>query len=50
MRQDRAQQKDQSQVITEIDQSWINAAKKDIKALDQITDPSYKARIQNLIN
>ena len=38
------------QPITEMDQSWINAAKKDIKALDQITDPSYKARIQNLIN
>lgn len=36
--------------ITELDQTWIDAAKKDIKVLDQITDDKYKTYIQSLIN
>ncbi len=34
---------------TENDMAWVNAAKQDIKNLDQIEDPVYKARIQLLI-
>jgi len=35
--------------ITEIDQQWIDAAKADIAALEQITDETYKLRIQSLL-
>lgn len=35
--------------VSEIDQSWIDAAKADQKALDQLTDQNYKTKIQNLI-
>lgn len=40
------QQKD---IITEIDQGWIDAAKADITVLEQITDSIYRNRIQSLI-
>ena len=35
--------------VTEIDQGWIDAGRVNKAALDQITDPAYKARIQSLI-
>ncbi len=34
-------------VLTATDQSWIDAAKKDINALNEITDPNYKQFITN---
>ncbi len=37
-------------VITDIDQSWINAAKEDPLVLNQIEDLAYKARIEKLMD
>jgi hypothetical protein len=35
-------------IITATDKQWITAVKADSKVLDTITDPKYKARIQQL--
>jgi len=35
--------------IADIDQQWIDAARADISALEQITDEMYKLRIQSLL-
>jgi hypothetical protein len=37
-----------SDIITATDKQWIAAVKADSKVLDTITDPKYKARIQQL--
>ena len=42
----KAQQKE---VPNDNDQSWIDAAKKDKSALNQITDPVYKIKIEMFI-
>lgn len=38
-----------AQQISDVDQGWIDAAKADPSVLDQITEPAYRAKIENLI-